>query len=146
MSLQIRTRPQLTYHDHKCMVLTSLKLTKYQGFYSVLPKGLAIEHPFSPFFDRKDRILFNLLFVGCPFCYVEHANVKVWHQDGPIHPSFPCTAGSIGHKIHTCPVILTSVHRISSVHLHTLLKTHTPGPAQLCSSSFSIYVKDSTCT
>lgn len=62
------------------------------------------------------------------------------------HPPGPCTSGTVAYRSHMYPLIPVSIHREGSVHLHTLKKTHTPGPAQLCGRESSVYVKDSTCT
>ena len=49
------------------------------------------------------------------------------------------------HRSHMYPIIPVSIHRVSSVHLHTLKKMHIPGSAQLCGRGISVCVKDSTC-
>lgn len=55
----MQTSPQLTCHDHKCMVLSSLKLEKYWAFSHVPPlrAGLAVEHAFSSSYLPKTEAL-----------------------------------------------------------------------------------------
>ena len=61
------------------------------------------------------------------------------------HPPCSCTSGTVAHRSHMYLIIPVSIHRVSSVHLHTLKKMHTPGPAQLCGRGISVCVKDSAC-
>ena len=160
---QMQTSPRPTCCDHRCMTHSSLKLEEYWGSPHVPSSAwllsmllLLTSQGLKSFSSSICGVSLPWLAciwqrVACHVCAVascvEHATLKVCHQGGSMrHPPCSCTSGTVAHRSHMYLIIPVSIHRVSSVHLHTLKKMHTPGPAQLCGRGISVCVKDSACT